>query len=431
MADLKSIVGIATRRAASGVVRREFGRGALVTANSKAGAADAFADFASIAGFYDATTDEDRAVRREASLWFSKSGAKNLVIIAHSASRRHTIVTGGDPDSASAIAALSGATFTLGDVDATGLDPAGANYTALATDIETDLQAFTVGTETPFADYTVTVSGGKFILTLVNTGATDDPGPPTGTLATALGLTEERGARYVEGIPGSSSVSGTLSAASRATEFTIVLTDITTAATVDDISVWCEADDYMFLGTTTDPDDLDSANANALADNERDHTVLGWEEEEQGLMASVGGLMSGVNFRGTDTVPTLKFTQHGVTPADLDQSRDRGTAGQAHQPLRELRRREHFPGGRDHETRRLDRRDLQPHVVHGRGAHRDLRSARRDPEQDSADRCGHRGAAPRDRPGLRRGGAQRHDRAGHRQRGHAVVDTPGDGRRLV
>ena len=328
-----TIVTVNTAVASSGVVRREFGRGLLVTTASGlpgggSGRVKVYADLAA----FRADFGSSGAAHTEAAAWFGQSPfPRNLVAVRWRQTDVDTVIHGGRASTVLATyTAVSDGSFRLGEEDFAALDLSGDTSLAeVAAGLQTEIRTgSTTGYSTAVVAWNSTArrfdvsfpdidSGDPFHFTANSAGTGTD-------LSSIMALRVADGATF--GLGGDAEdIEAALDAAAEAQDFSFVLADSgvrATAGTTEDISAWAEGGAYIAS--------LESNESGALTTNEatstaatvaaqgRGRTVLTYSGTAQGAGASIAARFSSINFGGLNTVITGKFKRlPGVTADDL------------------------------------------------------------------------------------------------------------------
>lgn len=329
--DISRIVDVNAILGTSGVTRRVFGTGLLVTENDKvpvagSGAVQTFADLTSAAELF---TDADDDAYTECARWFGQTPfPKNLSVVRHVDADTASRIVGGTPAVIGTLTAISDGSITIGSEeidsinfssDTTFADVAGTLQTAIRTGSATGLSTATVTYDS--------TGTGRLIVEFPNNTNPDQPyefeitDGSTGTnVADHLGLTEDQNAVFELGAA-QETFAETLARAVQSSGFYFIITDLRDFADLDDISEWAETGRYIFSAETNEEQALeanDSTSAGAqLAAQGRNRTWISYSST-RGLASSIAAYMSHVNFRGQRTLPTAMFKRApGITAADL------------------------------------------------------------------------------------------------------------------
>ena len=336
MVDASTFVQVRTSIEAGAVPRLAFGRGLLVTTNARLSAggqqkARLFNDIASVNAACGAASDAAAA----AAVWFSADPQPQGLYLGRWADTDvATTLRGGAAPSAADMGALDAAngTFTLNGNDVTVNLSAQDTYAAIASAIQTQIQA--IGGI--FAGATFTYDTDRFLLTLTGAGAITggafvDTTVTTDTdIAAALGMDAASDPTYVRGSDAETVTGGVdamlASAVGAAPVYVMLAADVPDmASTVDTRNALrdhAQASEHIFGMLDTADQALVTGDATSHAAlafaAQQDHVAavygLTGEKPDIGIMA----LMSAQNF----DLPASIITAHGktlpsVTAADL------------------------------------------------------------------------------------------------------------------
>ena len=328
-----SIVTINTAVASSGVVRREFGRGLLVTTDDALAAAGAgrvqvYADLASFRADFGSTGD----AYTEAAAWFGQNPfPRNLVVVRWRNTDVDTVLRGGAATTTVATyTAISDGSFRLGAEDFDGLDLSGVTQTlaAIATALQTEIRTgTTAGYDTAVVTWNATASRWEVAFPDIDSGdAFFAVAHSTGTgtdVSSLFDLREADGATFSLG-GDAEDVSDALDAAVEAQDFYFIGADngIRSADDLEDISAWAGGGSYLASLESNDAAALITAETASAAATVsaagRGRTVITYSGRAQGAGTSIAARFSSINFGGLNTVITGKFKRlPGVTADDL------------------------------------------------------------------------------------------------------------------
>ena len=339
MVDASTFVQVRTTVEAGAVPRLAFGRGLLVTTNSRlhAGGTGKMRLFDSIADANEAVgSDSDAAAA--AAIWFGADPAPQGLYVGRWASADvPTTLTGAAVTASAGSPPLdaANASFVLNGVEVSVDLSSAATYAAIATAVQTAIQA--AGTSTPFSGWTFTFDTDRFVLTVdgsdtITGGALTDTADAADTdIAAALGMAATSDAVYVVGHDAETigdAVDEMFGVATGAMPVYVMLAAdvpdaVATADTRTTLAAHAQASgDYVF-GL------LDTADQALVTGNTTSHNALALAAQQDKVAAAYGpagqkpdvglmALMSGQNFDlPASIISAHGKTMPGVTGADL------------------------------------------------------------------------------------------------------------------
>lgn len=336
MADISTFVDVNISIEAGAVPRLAFGRGLLVTTNSRmsAGGSGKVRLFDSAADVAEALGGDSEAAAA-AAVWFAADpAAQGLYVGRWAHADVDTSLTGARVTAAPDSGALDVAdcSFSLDGVDITGVNLSAADtYAAIAAAL-----AVAINAESEFSGVTVTYSAdtGAFTLTLADEspiagGALGSVGSGT-DISAALGMDAASDPLYVQGAGAETIAEGVaamMDAAVGARPVYVMLDDsvelsVSGADTRNALAAAASASDYVYAL-------LDTADAALVTGDITSHGALAFSRQQGGVAAVYGlpgakpdvglmGIMSSQNFdRPAAVLSAHGKTMPGVRPADL------------------------------------------------------------------------------------------------------------------
>lgn len=275
---------------------------------------DVQTDFAS-------TTQEYQA----AQAYFGQNPRPRDLLIARWANANvDTVVTGGTPTAANAVAvaAISDGSVTIGGVEVSGIDFSGdSSYADVAATLQAALQA---ETDARFSGATVAFTGGVFVVTFTSRGDLGGAftAGTTGTnVASLLGLTADEGATYLGGSD-AETIADCVGAVDRVNPnwyFCLLVRDYHGTQTMQDMAAAIEARRKLYCAGSSEAAAIvandATAQASMLAGRNYARTNLNWSREAGNLPARIAGFMSGIDYRIPGSYRTHKFARLAGEPS--------------------------------------------------------------------------------------------------------------------
>ena len=288
------------------------------------------------------TTDEPYVFGNR---WFQvEPMAQSLVVGRWAQAAVNDQLIGGAPATLSTLTAISDGSFSIGNVDFTGLDLSGAgDYAAVATALETEIRT---GTGFTAATVTYSASPSRFIVVFppgTNAGLLAVHSTPgTGTDASSpLGLDSTSGAVYLAGSAIETMTEGLQAVDELDPSWTFLVLDKAQNddAVMSEASTYCETHGKIFAGEINAPDasvtNDTTSRAALLYGQTPANTFLTYSEIEDYKAGQAAGLLSGIDFNATRSLITLNLRSlYGVTPDDLSTTQKTELNAKTNQLLR-------------------------------------------------------------------------------------------------